>query len=1459
MLSDVLSDEEVGIGSQLSDADVGIQPAKPEPLDFSKLLARPGQLDAAGNKPYAGYLSAGPFSAYQPENMQEAVNLISSLQEPPVRIPRIKAESTLGKLAAAPVNVASGLAEGLTSPVGVLSTLAGGPVVKGLFAGLAAKEAGRALGEASVTKDPGQLAEGVLSAGIAPWIALHGTLSDSEVGLRPARPPEAVKPVPEVAPTVPVAKAPVPETKPVELAPAETPPLAVTPETIRAEFDKYDSTGEHKTINDLVTQIEVMAEQDPQAPASSKLRDAVDRFRDDQEADRELAGRGDMDEAEEKFLRRLKRAANFAEKEAKNKPAPVAPKTETPVAPTEAPVVLTSKSEKIPPNSSFIEVVDYDGNLTARVALPHNGTPEGAVESAKRVQAHANRNFAWKSEFYNTNSRLGATDANGKLKWVISPNMAHVAEAGTKEARYILGDLSAHSEPVETPKEFGDKTVTSPVTEPPTTLVETPVQASEAKSDPNVAAAKMELQVAKIERTGGQRPAKEAKSELVSRLEKAIDDAPSEEAAYKTAIEKAGAKVSLKATDYEKQKADIRSGNQLNKVTIDIPGDGMFTVWNTKKNLSELLDRAKQISTDPGKPKPVRRTGMSQEDKAFVQEHLANPQPISAGPGAASPGDVPLATQESQLMDALSKLPPGKEGRDSPQIAVADRIAASVGAGKTAIDKWWLRTKAGAGQYKRLLFGAPRSEDGFWSVKKDWQANKQVNSGVAREMLEAGKKTFPKQIHRQAMNKWLEAQFFDDPEATLREWESGAKQPADRVQYQAAQKLTDAQRSAALQARQYWEAKGQELQQAGLLPHLIEDYAGQHMVDMRASKPPAELNQLRADLVRGTFNTNFKYALRRLFQTEYDLEQAGYKLKTTDLFDKLANYAKTANDVLNDRASIKRWMDNETADGKPLFATGQHRIPIEGAKNDALLVNPKVRPNPVWENKSGEKVDIGGEYVKIDHPAFKKWQWAETDPAGKQIFVQGDVWAHKSIADELKNTMGRSHLYDIPLIDTATRANAQLKGIKLVGFFHQVKTGSHALFHLTNPFGQPKVNPHDPFVYEAMRSGLQLFESRNQEMFSEGAASSTLLQGLANIPKTVTGIDALGFGDRLRAYQEYLFQDYIPRIKLATYRNALERNLQRYPELPPNEAKQITATQVNSAFGELNWRLMGINPTFQHFLRLALLAPDFQAAQHGFAAQIFTKYGGEQRMAAAIMIASVYTGARILNQIFDNDPHWELKRAFSVVHGGREYGIRTIASDAQRAFTDTSQYIYHRLSPIASSAAEFVSKTSAMGRKETGGEAAKNIALRAVPIPLTPRQDIGFVENAISSTLGVYNKKHSAMQDISQIGHDWRKANDPAYPSGAVQYPDSPYRDLRNALENNDLAAARKEYQKLAKARGDSNIFKAMAPTDRVAGIRSDQMDDFIKSLSPEERKVYNMALKERENTWNKFLKIAPQ
>lgn len=92
--------------------------------------------------------------------------------------------------------------------------------------------------------------------------------------------------------------------------------------------------------------------------------------------------------------------------------------------------------------------------------------------------------------------------------------------------------------------------------------------------------AKAQAKVTQVAKTEGTRSAKDIKSELVKRLEDAIKDAPSV----------------------------LDEGNST-KITIDIPDDGTFTVFNTKENLQMLLNRASKISTTPYEKKTQKPQG----------------------------------------------------------------------------------------------------------------------------------------------------------------------------------------------------------------------------------------------------------------------------------------------------------------------------------------------------------------------------------------------------------------------------------------------------------------------------------------------------------------------------------------------------------------------------------------------------------------------------------------------------------------------------------------------------------------------------------------------------------------------------------------------------------------------------------------------------------------------------------
>jgi hypothetical protein len=84
------------------------------------------------------------------------------------------------------------------------------------------------------------------------------------------------------------------------------------------------------------------------------------------------------------------------------------------------------------------DVRDRNGNKIGTVIEHHDGTEAGVITAARRA---TERMYAEYPEASNIQSRIGATDAAGRLIWSVSPNFQHIAQLGTDEARYIWGEL----------------------------------------------------------------------------------------------------------------------------------------------------------------------------------------------------------------------------------------------------------------------------------------------------------------------------------------------------------------------------------------------------------------------------------------------------------------------------------------------------------------------------------------------------------------------------------------------------------------------------------------------------------------------------------------------------------------------------------------------------------------------------------------------------------------------------------------------------------------------------------------------------------------------------------------------------------------------------------------------------------------------------------------------------------
>ncbi|MGC1687297.1 MAG: hypothetical protein WA734_16850, partial [Candidatus Acidiferrales bacterium] len=408
-------------------------------------------------------------------------------------------------------------------------------------------------------------------------------------------------------------------------------------------------------------------------------------------------------------------------------------------------------------------------------------------------------------------------------------------------------------------------------------------------------------------------------------------------------------------------------------------------------------------------------------------------------------------------------------------------------------------------------------------------------------------------------------------------------------------------------------------------------------------------------------------------------------------------YDLSFNRALSARAFIKSLLSGKASDGRPLVSVTGSGVRLNDAEAgpEAYIIRPNAMP--------GET----GDYKTVDHPSLRKWKWAAQDVDGTPMYVQGDLAVHPEAYQHLKNVLSSSALQANPITRAILKGQGTLKSTMLsVSSFHQAQIGTHAVGHWVNPADVPEINWDDPRQQGLIKGGMQVVNHHALEEFSEGVGGTGLIKYTPFI------------GPKLADYQQYLFGDYIPRLKMKMGMAALERNRERYPELSETQLNELTAAQANAAFGELNYKMLGRNPTFQDVMRVVLLAPDFLEARARFAGQAVKPYGKEQAVALIRIGGILYGGARVMNMLFnDGDPKWD--KPFSVVVGKHEFSIRSIPGDIYHLATNPRSFFLWRLNPFTTRPAiEMLYGRNAYGQKETAYDQGVDYLKSALPITM---------------------------------------------------------------------------------------------------------------------------------------------
>lgn len=833
--------------------------------------------------------------------------------------------------------------------------------------------------------------------------------------------------------------------------------------------------------------------------------------------------------------------------------------------------------------------------------------------------------------------------------------------------------------------------------------------------------------------------------------------------------------------------------------------------------------------------------------------------PLSERFNPESDSILSAAAPERRATDAVAAGAKGRE--DTKEDRKAARAATMTTKPAGVASQIWDAIK-GAGSATKRWWGEMPAYDSIDKAIGQWLGagdtaplkgtdivipGRQKAAHEARKLVETIVKQFPNVLTRQAISRYMEA---DGDKTTLQKWADQSK-PETKAVYERALNLNAAEKAMAATATTFFKEKGEEAQKLGLLGNLLENYVTHFVEKAPANQRSGLMARILGDLASDTpaskLKTKFDHAIKRVFASMFDLEREGHSLRGGgDIAGTLGAYAQAANNTVADRVFVKSLTDIMARDGRPMAVPSGAITRTDGSADSPLLIKPHTHPADT------------SDYRPIAHPALRKWKWIGKE-GEKDVLVEGELLIHPDLYKRLRNTLGTSALNNVPIIKAVGEFQGIVKQFMLsFSPFHFVQEGTHAIGHKVNPFKVVEIDMEDPATRELVNAGLMLANWNAKAEFGEGLTANSMEKFLSHV-----GLGKLGkLNDTMSAF---LFERYIPGLKIAMAKEAMVRNMERFKKelasgkMTREQVAQKTAQQANDAFGEQNNLYAGNNPTRLHIERLLFLAPDFLKSRAKFFADAFRKRGGEQRHALILLAVVLAVTAKLLERMLTGKNDWE--KPFSVVTEGREYELRSVPGDVIALLKNRRQFVMGRISPLISrTALEAATGRDWRGVQRSAGQQVKDLAM--VPLPLALRgvidpeaPNISTAESLISSS-GLRTIRHSEITKARMLGREWQKANGSDHVDEV--HPPSKYVGMKNALEDGDDARAMKEYGKLL----------ATMPKEKAdTGFRSSLMKPFsgslanekafAASLSGDDRATYQAAMTKRGRMLAAFTRMS--
>jgi hypothetical protein len=730
----------------------------------------------------------------------------------------------------------------------------------------------------------------------------------------------------------------------------------------------------------------------------------------------------------------------------------------------------------------------------------------------------------------------------------------------------------------------------------------------------------------------------------------------------------------------------------------------------------------------------------------------------------------------------------------------------------------------------------------------DWNLADTEGDIAARRFVKAVKERFPDRSKLRAFSNWINAG--GDKELLQRQADLTAD-PELKKTYTDALNFGPEEEKLGADIKQYHDEMLAEAMRAGALEEGLENYI--HRYYPREDDPARK--RLEGTLNEMRFTKNFSGFKRRFYDSDFEAEQAGLKPEK-DAAKRILAYDQGFRKALTARAFVKDRYKATMPDGRPELDIAGVGIPsktdVETGKETPYLIKPKSKAG------GDSPEDYRGDYVTFDHPAFRRWKWVGSDADGKPILMEGEVAVHPDAVKKYRALFERSWFQKNPIGRALLIPSSFVKQTMLAASaFHPVQIGVHAMEHRTNPFNLVDLNTRDPAQADLIKGGLVVSDMGGANHFSEGVSGSGLFGKIPII------------GEMVKSSQDWLFKDFIPRIKMTMALDALERNRKTYAKdlesgkITDEQLIRLTGREANAAFGEQNYRAMFRSKGFQDVLRFMFLAPDFGEARLRFPLQAITKYGGEQRMALTLGALGMFVAAKTAEKLITGKMN--LSKPFSVTVDNREYGLRNVASDLYHMITDPAGYIRNRLNPIYTRPVlEMLSGRDAFGRKRGAKQQALDEAKQIIPIGVrgAAERDQSLWESFINA-IGLTEHRASAFGQAMKAINQWKEKKGYTAPGEFVYDSDKdPYSKLTTALTYGSPGDARKQLDALtagktpAEARKIAQHYRrSLAEHPYLTGSRAHEQE-YIKSLDASGKAQYDEAKAERKAMWQKFVKI---